>query len=101
MTKQRTTELDLQALAPILIRQIIIWGPIVVGLVHQFLNADTEVHEFEYEEGDILTFKLSGPDYPRYGVIWIKSMSPRIIDVYMTAKGNGPFDDIGKIKITH
>ena len=37
MTKQRTTELDLQALTPILIRQIIIWGPIVVGLVHQFL----------------------------------------------------------------
>ncbi len=37
MTKQKTTELDLQVLTPILIRQIIIWGPIVVGLVHQFL----------------------------------------------------------------
>ncbi len=67
------------------------------GLVHHYLNADVEVDELAYQEGDILTFQLSGPEYTRYGVIWIKSMSPRIIDVYMTAKGNGPSDDIGKV----
>lgn len=34
---QRVGDSELKKLAPILIKQIIIWGPIVVGVVHQFL----------------------------------------------------------------
>lgn len=34
-----TPELDFERLLPALIKQMIIWGPIVAGLVHQFLMA--------------------------------------------------------------
>jgi len=37
MNNETTTEFDLKNLLPELIKQIAIWGPIVVGLVHQLL----------------------------------------------------------------
>ena len=37
MSNQTTTEFDLKNLAPELVKQIAIWGPIVVGIVHQLL----------------------------------------------------------------
>ncbi len=61
---------------------------------HRYLDVHHEVEEFAYSEGDVIFFKLSGPHYTRYGAIWIASMSPRIIEVYMTASNDISPDDL-------
>lgn len=37
VTAPATTEVNIRRLLPVLIKLVFLWGPIVVGLVHQFL----------------------------------------------------------------